>query len=81
MKINFGPYLTFSTFLIALLFGGGVSFAQEEIEKEKLAEYREEVKQMVSFLQFSLNVLGDPTVSAKEKDIIINESSLKVFTD
>lgn len=81
MKINLGSYLMFSTFLIAFLFGGGVSFAQEKIEKEKLAEYREEVKQMVSFLQFSLNVLGDPSVSAKEKDIIINESSLKVFTD
>jgi len=58
--------------LCVMIFSTHRVFAQEEVEKEKLAEYREEVKQMVSFLQFSLNIIGDPTVSAKEKDIIIN---------
>lgn len=71
-------------FFCLLLLGFGIfpAIAQEdEGEKEQLEAYREEVKQMVSFLQFSLNVLGDPTVSAKEKDIIINESFLKIFID
>lgn len=74
-------YLLQLLVLYAMIFSTQKVIAQEEVEKEKLAEYREEVKQMVSFLQFSLNVLGDPTVSAKEKDIIINESYLKVFSD
>ncbi|MCK5372131.1 MAG: hypothetical protein KAQ62_26400, partial [Cyclobacteriaceae bacterium] len=37
--------------------------------------------QLASFLQFSMNFLGDPMVSAKDKDVIINESFLKIFKD
>jgi hypothetical protein len=55
-------------------------FAQEE-DDANISEYQEEVRQMVSFLQYSMNVLGDPAYSAKEKDVVINESFSKIFVD
>ena len=36
---------------------------------------------MVSFLEYSMNVLGDPSFSAKEKDVVINESYSKIFAN
>jgi Leucine-rich repeat (LRR) protein len=57
-------------------------FAQEEeVEIDEIAQYEEEVRQMVSFLQYSMNVLGDPSFSAKEKDVVINDSFSKIFAD
>ena len=79
MKTSLYSIFAFCTFLIFELGSGSIAYGQDEIEPEKLESYKEEVKQMVSFLQFSVNVLGDPTFSAKEKDIIINESYLKIF--
>jgi len=67
--------------LFLFLLGLNVSLGQDEPSEEQLAEYQAQVRQMVSFLEFSLNVLGDPTVTAKEKDVIINESFLKTFKD
>jgi hypothetical protein len=54
------------------------SFGQPQ-DSAQMAQYEEEVRQMVAFLQYSMNVLGDPTYSAKEKDVVINESYGKVF--
>jgi hypothetical protein len=54
------------------------SFAQPQ-DSAQMAQYEEEMRQMVAFLQYSMNVLGDPTYSAKEKDVVINESYGKVF--
>lgn len=58
--------------------------AQDEpsdIEPEKLEEYRQRAEQMVKFLEYSLNVLGDPSASVSDKETIINESYLKFFRD
>jgi Leucine-rich repeat (LRR) protein len=57
-----------------------VAFAQQE-DEEKIESYKEEVRQMVAFLQYSMNVLGNPSYSAKEKDIVINESYNKIFAN
>ncbi len=57
------------------------AFGQSKLSKEEVAQYQAEVTQMVSFLKFTMNILGDPNVSAKEKDVIINESYLKAFKD
>lgn len=57
------------------------SFGQDKLPKEVMAQYKTEVEQMVSYLRFTLNILGDPSVSAKEKDVVINESYLKLFRD
>lgn len=50
-------------------------------ENNEKPSYTNEVTQMVSFLQYTLNVLADPGYSAQEKDIIIHESYLKLFRD
>ncbi len=53
----------------------------ETLTPEELEEYQLRVKQLVSFLEFSLNSIGDPTTLRNEKDVIINESFLKAFRD
>ncbi len=53
--------------------------AQQTLTPAEMDEYREQARQLVSFLQFTLNTIGDPEVPVKEKDIIINESFLKFF--
>jgi len=68
------------TFLISL-FSFSLFAQQEEVEMDEISQYEEEVRQMVAFLQYSMNVLGDPSFSAKEKDVVINESYSKIFAD
>lgn len=53
----------------------------KEDEKKELDNYRNEAKQLISFLEFAVNTIGDEDISAKEKDVIINESYLKIFRD
>ncbi len=55
--------------------------AQKDSEKEMVEAYEGEVRELVSFLEFSLNVIGNPAYSVKDKDEIINKSYLKVFRD
>ncbi len=43
--------------------------------------YAEQILQMVHFVESAFNMLGDTTVTMREKDIIINESYLKFFRD
>ena len=81
MRIRYKTNLRFYLIFLLIISGPTLSYGQEDTEKEKLNEYNAEVRQLVSFLQFSMNVLGDPTVSAKDKDVIINESYLKIFKD
>ena len=74
-----------STFLF-LAFGSiflqNIANAQSsDEEKQLLEEYQAEAQQMISFLQYTMNVLGDPLYSAKEKDVVINESYTKIFAD
>jgi Leucine-rich repeat (LRR) protein len=54
---------------------------KETLTPEELEQYQVRVRQLVSFLEFSLNTIGDPTTLRNEKDIIINESFLKAFRD
>lgn len=48
---------------------------------DELNEYKEKVRHLVSFLEFAINTVGDDETTTKEKDIIINQSFLKVFRD
>ena len=47
----------------------------------QIEEYEEQAKQLVSFVEYAFNTLGDPATSAREKDVIINQSYQKAFTD
>ena len=51
------------------------------LTEEQVSAYEERVKQLVSFLQFSMNTLGDARTPARDKQVIINESYLKAFRD
>ena len=48
-------------------------------DSARLASFKEDARGLVRFLQFTLNTIGDPSTSAREKDIIIQDSYLKVF--
>jgi len=61
------------------LLGTDTLAAQQALSGEEIDEYRAQAQQLVSFLQFTLNTIGDPDVPVKEKDIIINQSYLKFF--
>src|SRR5688572_22650487 len=41
----------------------------------------QKVKDIISFLQYVLNTLGDPTTSSRDKDVLITESFTKIFRD
>lgn len=51
------------------------------IPVEQLDQYREQAAALVGFLQNTLNFLADKRNLVKEKEVIINESYLKVFWD
>jgi len=51
----------------------------QTLSVEEIKRYKEEAVQLVSYLQFTFNTLGNAEVSTKEKDIIINQSWAKIF--
>ncbi|MBE0663593.1 MAG: leucine-rich repeat domain-containing protein [Bacteroidales bacterium] len=60
-------------------------FGQEKTSKptlsqEDMLEFTRQSEQLVRFMEYAFNSIGDPNVSAREKDIIINQSYLKFFT-
>lgn len=55
-------------------------FAQE-LSRDEIAYFKTEGQDLISFLEFTLNAIGDNELSPKEKDIIISKSFLKIFRD
>jgi len=53
----------------------------QKLNADEVKQYTDECKDLVSYLEFSLNAIGDNDLSPKEKDIIISESYLKLFRD
>ena len=70
--------LPITFFLIAL-----TSISQEAVEltPQEIEEYTEQSKQIIHFLEGTLNFLGDDTQLPSDKDVIINNSFLKFFKD
>ncbi|MCD6090515.1 MAG: leucine-rich repeat domain-containing protein [Bacteroidales bacterium] len=56
------------------------AFAQE-LNRGEVANFKTEGQDLISYLEFTLNAIGDNELSPKEKDIIISESFLKIFRD
>ena len=52
-----------------------------QLSPEEIEAYSEQSEMLVKYLEGTLNFLGDKSETASEKDIIINESYLKVFVD
>ncbi|MBL6447289.1 leucine-rich repeat domain-containing protein [Fulvivirga sp. 29W222] len=78
MKIN-------KTFSIACLllacigFSINVAAQNNHVPQEELAEHEAKVKDIVSFLEYVLNTLGNRSTSARDKDVIVNQSYTKIF--
>lgn len=53
----------------------------EQLSPEKLKEYEDRVRSLVSFMQFMYNTLGEEESSVRDKETIINQSFLKIFKD
>ena len=53
--------------------------AQGSLTNPEIDNYKEQVTILVKYLEGTLNFLGDPQSVSKEKEIIINESYLKIF--
>jgi hypothetical protein len=69
-------YLLFLNLLVFLL-----PAQAQKLNADEVKQYTEECNDLVAYLQFSLNAIGDNELTPKEKDIIISESYLKFFRD
>lgn len=67
-------FLLFSALLFVLLPGKA-----QKLNADEVKQYTEECNDLVGYLEFSLNAIGDNELTPKEKDIIISESYLKLF--
>ncbi|MDP2723809.1 MAG: leucine-rich repeat domain-containing protein [Bacteroidales bacterium] len=75
-------YLKPATLFFCLLLLASPVLSQEStISAEDMATYKVDAEQLVSYLEGTLNFLGDPNEVIAEKDIIFNESYLKIFQD
>jgi len=53
--------------------------AQFTLSPDEIEKYSSNTENLVSFLEFTFNTIGNPEVTVKEKDIIINQSFSKFF--
>lgn len=63
--------------LLLTWFMVGTALAQ----KPNPAKHEQQVRDMVAFLQYVLNTLGDQHTSARDKDVLVTESYTKIFRD
>ena len=62
-----------------LKIGDSLQAQQGTISPEDLAKYRQSSLDIISFLEGTLNFLGDPKTMIREKEVIINNSFSKIF--
>ncbi len=78
-------FITAAFLQLIPLFGIRQVIAQEKkssaTDAAQIDNYKEQTKRLIGFLDFSLNTLGDPETSTKDKEVIINSSYLKAFRD
>ncbi len=80
MKVN--KQIAFFFFLLCFFSSFPSLHAQEAgLTATQIEEYEEQAKQIISFVEYSFNTIGDPATTAREKDVIINQSYLKAFED
>jgi len=58
-----------------------VNVQAQQLQAEEVASFKEECNDLVAYLEFTLNAIGDNDLSPKEKDIIISDSYAKFFRD
>ncbi|MEO0473362.1 MAG: hypothetical protein AAF206_27365, partial [Bacteroidota bacterium] len=57
-------------------------FAQDiEADSSRIGTYKNQSRQLVRFVEYMMNTLGNPSTNTRDKEVIINESYRKVFRD
>ncbi|MBE9485408.1 MAG: hypothetical protein IMY74_11205, partial [Bacteroidetes bacterium] len=80
-------FFTLLSGLMILLLSTTVPFSSDaqntvdEYTPEKIEAYKADVQNLVDFLEYSFNMLGNPKTTARDKDVIINQSYAKIFMD
>ncbi len=54
---------------------------KDALSSADIENYKKQVTNLVKYLEETMNFLGDPTNVAKEKEIVVNTSYLKIFKD
>ncbi len=54
---------------------------QARLSPQEIDDYKDQCRQMVSYLEGTLNFLGDSISTVQEKEIVINNSYNKIFRD
>ena len=67
-----------SLLLFGIAFG---TYAQKKSSKDEVAKYENEINSMISYLEETMNFLGDSTALPAEKEIVFTESWSKIFID
>lgn len=71
------------TLLFLFVFAGAFSLSAKEkpteLSPDEIKAYQDQCRQMVNYLQGTLNFLGNPENPSSEKEIILNNSYLKIF--
>ena len=64
-----------------VLFGFALGGQAQKLSKDEIAKYESEIRTMISYLEETMNFIGDSTASAAEKEIVFTESWSKIFID
>ena len=67
--------------LSILLFGMAFGSQAQKLSKDEVTKYENEINSMITYLEETMNFLGDSTASALEKEIVFTESWSKIFID
>ncbi len=73
--------MTKKIFILLISFIFISSSQAQKLNPEEVKQFSEECKDLVAYLEFTLNAIGDNELTPKEKDIIISESFAKLFRD
>ena len=68
-------------FLSILLLGFAFGAQAQKLSKDEIAKYENEIQMMVSYLEETMNFIGDSATANVEKEIVFTESWSKVFID
>lgn len=76
-------------FLVVLFFFGiqtsvaqvAVSSQSSIFTEDEIAGFKKQATQLVGFMEYAFNTLGNPKTEYRDKDVIINQSFLKFFRD
>ncbi len=64
-----------------LLLGTLINFSVFAQNADQVEKYQKDAEDLISFLEYIFNALGNEELSVADKDVIVNESYLKAFSD